>query len=187
MAPDHHHVNSVLLNYQHNYLFSVELRVVKIFKLLVKKPSIWEIWDINLDSHSVTMYRTILLLVTVAHTTSGATDTRDHGPSETRLHVSDVNRFLTQCVDLAMLGIGLQCQGLDCVGEEASSLSLEELQRQECVTTDDCVPEHTGMVCTRSRCDCPPYTALNMSSCSCKAASQCHSHISVNNTRSVYQ
>ena len=134
------------------------------------------------------MCRTILLLVIAAHTTSGAAetrDTRDHVPGETRLHVSDVNRFLTQCVDLGMLGIGLQCQGLDCVGEEASSLSLEELQRQECITSDDCVPEHTGMVCTRSRCDCPPYTALNMSSCSCQPAAQCHSHVSVNNTRSV--
>jgi len=87
--------------------------------------------------------------------------------------VTHVNDFLTQCVDLAGLGIGLQCVGLDCVGEEASSLSLEDLQRQECVTDDDCLHKQTGMRCSVGRCDCPPYAALNLTSCACQAASHC--------------
>ena len=89
------------------------------------------------------------------------------------LSVFHVNSFLTQCVDLAGLGIGLQCDGLNCVGEEDVSLSLEQLQRQECVEDADCSPDHTQMKCTRGRCDCPPYTALNLTSCSCQQASLC--------------
>lgn len=89
------------------------------------------------------------------------------------LSVFHVNSFLTQCVDLAGLGIGLQCDGLNCVGEEDVSLSLEQLQRQECVEDADCSPDHTQMTCTRGRCDCPPYTALNLTSCSCQQASLC--------------
>ena len=87
--------------------------------------------------------------------------------------VTRSSSFLRQCVDLAELGIGLQCDGLNCVGEEATSLSLEELQHQVCVEDSDCEPEHTKMTCSGGRCDCPAYTALNMTSCACQQTSLC--------------
>ena len=109
----------------------------------------------------------------VVITLSGLISASDIAGGDDSLSVFHVNSFLTQCVDLAGLGVGLQCDGLNCVGEEDVSLSLEQLQRQECVEDADCAPEHTQMTCTRGRCDCPPYTALNLTSCSCQPASLC--------------
>ena len=109
-----------------------------------------------------------LILVTVSVSTSAMDPPSLRSPAVTR-----VTSFLRQCVDLAELGIGLQCDGLNCLGEEAASLSLEELQHQACDEDSHCDPEHTKMVCSQGRCDCPPYTALNMSSCSCQQTSMC--------------
>lgn len=109
-----------------------------------------------------------LILVTVTVSASAGDPPSLRAPAVTR-----VTSFLRQCVDLAELGIGLQCDGLHCVGEEAASLSLEELQHQACDEDSDCDPEHTKMTCSEGRCDCPAYTALNMSSCSCQQTSMC--------------
>jgi len=81
--------------------------------------------------------------------------------------------FLTQCIDLASLGIGLQCRGTVCKGEEGSSLNLEQVKKVECVRNSDCMTKYTGMQCVAGLCDCPPYQALNISSCSCQATAQC--------------
>ena len=81
--------------------------------------------------------------------------------------------FLTQCIDLANLGIGLQCRGTVCKGEEGSSLNLEQVQKVECVKNSDCMAEYTGMECASGLCDCPPYQALNITSCSCQATAKC--------------
>lgn len=110
----------------------------------------------------------LLLCVTVSVSASAGDPPSLRAPAVTR-----VTSFLRQCVDLAELGIGLQCDGLHCLGEEAASLSLEELQHQACDEDRDCDPEHTKMTCSEGRCDCPAYTALNMSSCSCQQTSMC--------------
>jgi len=81
--------------------------------------------------------------------------------------------FLSQCIDLANLGIGLQCVGTVCKGEEGTNLNLEQVQMVECVEDKDCRTENTGMECVHGRCDCPPYQALNLTSCSCQGTAQC--------------
>jgi len=81
--------------------------------------------------------------------------------------------FLSQCIDLADLGIGLQCVGRVCKGEEGSSLNLNEVQMVECEKDTDCRTETTGMECVLGRCDCPPYQAFNLTSCSCQGTAQC--------------
>ena len=50
------------------------------------------------------------------------------------------------------------------------------MQSQECDEDDDCYSEQTGMLCQRGRCDCPPYTAFNLTSCSCQLTSQCSTY-----------
>jgi len=81
--------------------------------------------------------------------------------------------FINQCVDLASLGIGLQCSGIVCKGEEGTTLSLEQLQVVECVENTDCRTEDTGMECVKGRCDCPPLQAFNVTSCSCQGTARC--------------
>ena len=81
--------------------------------------------------------------------------------------------FLTQCTDLASLGIGLQCRGAVCKGEEGNNLNLDQVQRVKCVTESDCMTEHTMMKCNDGLCECPPYQALNISSCSCQTTALC--------------
>jgi len=81
--------------------------------------------------------------------------------------------FLDLCLDLRSLGIGLQCHGLSCRGDEGLSVSLEELKRQSCSSELDCRPQDTGMQCLQGRCGCPPYQAYNLSSCSCQPSSMC--------------
>jgi len=81
--------------------------------------------------------------------------------------------FLSQCIDLADLGIGLQCVGRVCRGEEGSSMNLNEVQMVECDEDTDCRTETTGMECVLGRCDCPPYQAFNLTSCSCQGTAQC--------------
>ena len=78
--------------------------------------------------------------------------------------------FLSQCVHQA----GLQCSGLLCQGEDGRDLSLELLQHQHCRDDADCLQEATGLKCSRGRCDCPHYTAFNVSSCSCQDTASCH-------------
>ena len=78
--------------------------------------------------------------------------------------------FLSQCVHQA----GLQCSGLLCQGEDGRDLSLELLQHQQCRDDADCLQEATGLKCSRGRCDCPHYTAFNVSSCSCQDTASCH-------------
>ena len=84
--------------------------------------------------------------------------------------------FLSQCVQLAELGVGLQCEGLLCEGEEGRDLSLELLQHQHCREDADCLHEVTGLTCSKDRhlCDCPHYSAFNLSSCSCQETAGCH-------------
>lgn len=86
---------------------------------------------------------------------------------------SQVIPFLSQCVELASLGIGMQCEGTTCRGEEGNTLHLEQLQQVECVEDTDCRTEDTGMDCVKGRCDCPPYKAFNLTSCSCQATARC--------------
>ena len=81
--------------------------------------------------------------------------------------------FISQCIDLASLGIGLQCSGTVCKGEEGATLSLEQLQVVECEENSDCRAEDTGMECVKGRCDCPPLLAFNVTSCSCQQAARC--------------
>ena len=81
--------------------------------------------------------------------------------------------FISQCIDLANLGIGLQCSGIVCKGEEGATLSLEQLQVVECEENSDCRAEDTGMECVKGRCDCPPLLAFNVTSCSCQQAARC--------------
>lgn len=81
--------------------------------------------------------------------------------------------FISQCIDLASLGIGLQCSGTVCKGEEGATLSLEQLQVVECEDNSDCRAEETGMECVKGRCDCPPLLAFNVTSCSCQQAARC--------------
>ena len=81
--------------------------------------------------------------------------------------------FISQCIDLASLGIGLQCSGTVCKGEEGATLSLEQLQVVECEENSDCRAEETGMECVKGRCDCPPLLAFNVTSCSCQKAARC--------------
>ena len=81
--------------------------------------------------------------------------------------------FISQCIDLANLGIGLQCSGTVCKGEEGATLSLEQLQVVECEENSDCRAEDTGMECVKGRCDCPPLLAFNVTSCSCQQAARC--------------
>jgi hypothetical protein len=81
--------------------------------------------------------------------------------------------FISQCIDLANLGIGLQCSGIVCKGEEGATLSLEQLQVVECEENSDCRVEDTGMECVKGRCDCPPLLAFNVTSCSCQQAARC--------------
>lgn len=86
----------------------------------------------------------------------------------------DLPDFLSQCVQLAELGVGLQCSGLLCEGEEGRDLSLEVLQHQQCQEDADCLQELTGLTCSTGRCDCPRYTAFNLSSCACQETASCH-------------
>jgi len=81
--------------------------------------------------------------------------------------------FISQCVDLASLGIGLQCLGTVCRGEEGATLSLQQLQAVECVENADCRSDDTNLECVKGRCDCPPYQGFNVTSCSCQRAAQC--------------
>ena len=82
--------------------------------------------------------------------------------------------LVRQCLHLAELGGGLQCNGLLCEGEEGREVSLELLQHQHCSSHQDCDGEVTGLTCTEGRCDCPHYTAFNLTSCSCQQTSSCH-------------
>jgi len=81
--------------------------------------------------------------------------------------------FLSMCVELAKLGVGLQCSGSTCRGEEGATLSLHELQRVQCAEDNDCRIKDTSMQCVQGRCDCPFYHAFNVSSCSCQPAAFC--------------
>ena len=122
------------------------------------------------------MARLVLALLLCAASLAAATPTTDlDTPPSSQLAAAgiEINRFLAQCVDLAWLGIGLQCRGLSCAGEEGAGLSLEQLQRAVCGREEDCAPEHTGMTCVRGRCDCPPYSALNLTSCACQQSALC--------------
>ena len=82
--------------------------------------------------------------------------------------------FLSQCVQQAELGEGLQCEGLLCEGEEGRDLSLELLQHQQCSDDTDCLQEVTGLTCYRGRCDCPRYSAFNLTSCACQDTASCY-------------
>ena len=82
--------------------------------------------------------------------------------------------LVRQCLQLAELGPGLQCSGLLCEGEEGREVSLELLQHQGCSSDLDCEAELTGLTCTEGRCDCPRYTAFNLTSCSCQDTASCH-------------
>ena len=122
------------------------------------------------------MARLVPALLLCAASLAAATPTSDPDtPPSSQLAAAgiEINRFLAQCVDLAWLGIGLQCRGLSCAGEEGAGLSLEQLQRAACRRAEDCAPEHTGMTCVRGRCDCPPYSALNLTSCACQQSALC--------------
>ena len=122
------------------------------------------------------MARLVPALLLCAASLAAATPTTDPDtPPSSQLAAAgiEINRFLAQCVDLAWLGIGLQCRGLSCAGEEGAGLSLEQLQRAACGRAEDCAPEHTGMTCVRGRCDCPPYSALNLTSCACQQSALC--------------
>ena len=122
------------------------------------------------------MARLVPALLLCAASLAAATPTTDlDTPPSSQLAAAgiEINRFLAQCVDLAWLGIGLQCRGLSCAGEEGAGLSLEQLQRAACGRAEDCAPEHTGMTCVRGRCDCPPYSALNLTSCACQQSALC--------------
>ena len=82
--------------------------------------------------------------------------------------------LVQQCVQLAELGGGLQCDGLLCQGEEGREVSLELLQHHHCTSQADCHSEATGLTCREGRCDCPHYTAFNLTSCSCQDTASCH-------------
>lgn len=81
--------------------------------------------------------------------------------------------FLELCLDLKELGIGLQCQGLNCRGEEGRLMGLEQLQNLPCRQDQDCRGDQTSLVCVKGRCSCPVRQAMNLTSCACQPAAAC--------------
>ena len=109
----------------------------------------------------------LMILTVIVNATSCSQRLTPYKPSEPS------PSFISQCIDLASLGIGLQCSGTVCKGEEGATISLEQLQKVECVENTDCRAEDTELECVKGRCDCPPYQAFNVTSCSCQRAAQC--------------
>jgi len=110
----------------------------------------------------------ITMLTVIVSVTTGSQDVSTY-----QLSSDSSSSFISQCVDLANLGIGLQCSGTVCKGEEETSISLEQLQVVECEENTDCMADHTQMECVKGRCACPHYFAFNVTSCSCQLAAQC--------------
>lgn len=81
--------------------------------------------------------------------------------------------FISTCLDLKELGIGLQCDGLTCSGDDGSKIGVEELQTTSCSSDTDCRQEQTNLQCIKGRCQCPFRQALNLTSCACQRAAQC--------------
>jgi hypothetical protein len=97
---------------------------------------------------------------------------RGQGPDDDVFHARD---FIDAC---RAQNESTACTSYRCFAQSAN-LDLRTMDQLHCATDDDCLSSVTGLSCVKDKdlrssfCECPHFSAFNMSSCACQQAKLC--------------